>query len=59
METAWTARGALFSGGGPGIGITESKESAITAMKQEQQKGKAATLDLESRFLITVPNKCL
>lgn len=45
---------ALFPGGEPGIEITKSGESTITAMKWEQQKAKAATLlpnlDLESRF---------
>lgn len=57
-EAAWTAPEVLFPGGEPDIEITKSGESTITAMKWEQQKAKAATLDLDSRFSVTVPDKC-
>lgn len=39
-EAAWAAPEALFPGGEPGIEITKSGESTITATKWEQRKPK-------------------
>lgn len=58
-ETAWTEHGALFPGGEPAVEITKSEESTSRVMKLEQQGVNTAALDPESRFPITVPNKCL